>query len=199
MQRDALRRTTWVPGMVLVFFVTSPSFIHAGYADPGASGSLLGEASQFISDFNQWNTLHNGLPMQILSTAPATDESGAVMFLFWMWLHDPLGLGAGNLSSGSSVPVGTIGAGQGGNGPPSTPAGGGISGSSLGLNNQPLQTGDKDGVKLSDGPGSGSLSPQNGPVPFDPAPEPASVTLLAVGGFALLLGWRTRSRKSNLS
>lgn len=196
MRRDALRRMIWILGITFAFMLALSTPAHAGYTEPGTSGSLLGEASAFMSDFGQWNSIHGGLPMKVLSMVPAAEEGNAVLFLFMMWLHDPQGFGGMSSASGSTsgsssaggpgtVPVGTVGAG-------SAPlSSGGSSGSSLGLNNPNGGSGGSSGGS----PGLGGLSPQTGPGPFDPAPEPASVTLLAVGGFGLLMGWRARSRK----
>lgn len=52
------------------------------------------------------------------------------------------------------------------------------------------------GQSSSSEPISAASSPSSEPLPLlDPVPEPASCTLLAIGGIGLLVGWRTRSRK----
>ncbi len=200
MRRDALRRMIGILGITFAFMLALSTPAHAGYTQPGTSGSLLGEAAAFISDFSQWNNIHGGLPMKVLSMVPAADEGNAVLFLFMMWLHDPQGFGGMSSGSGSTsgssssggpgtVPVGTVGAGSA----PLSASGSGGSGSSLGLNN-----GGGNGGSTGGSPGLGGFSPQTGAGPsVDPAPEPASLTLLAVGGFGLLMGWRARSRKPN--
>lgn len=199
MRRDALRRMAGILGLTLALLIASTTPVHAGYTQPGSSGSLLGEVSAFIGDFNQWNSARNGLPMQVLSMVPASEESQAVLFLFMMWLRDPLGMGASTASSGNgsssnangpggtggAVPVGTFGMGQNGNNSPSSNGG-----SSLG-SPSPQNGGGTGGSPLVGGGGGG-------PTPAaDPTPEPASFTLLAVGGVGLLMGWRKRSRKSS--
>lgn len=194
MRRDSHRWMTGVLGIVLVLLLASSAPVQAGYTEPGQSGSLMGEVSAFMGDFSQWNAIHDGLPMKVLAMVPAADESGAILFLFWLWLHDPQGMGGSPISAGdpNPFPVGSIGLGQNGNDPP--PTGGnnsnGNSGSSLGLNDPPPSN---------NPPSSGGdpeLGGNSGPTPgAAPVPEPPSFTLMAVGGIGLLVGWRLRSHK----
>jgi hypothetical protein len=163
-------------GLVLVLLIASSTPVQAAYTQPGTSGSLMGEVGAFVSDFGQWNAIHNGLPMKFLSMASGSDAGVAALYLFWFWLHDPQG-----------TPIGTIGGS--GNSDGLVPFG---SGSTHGLIDPSGQNGSNGGA------GSFANLAFGNPnaVHLDPVPEPASATMLAVGGFGLLMGWRVRSRKA---
>jgi hypothetical protein len=170
----------------------------------------MGEVSAFVGEFGQWNAIHNGLPMMFLSKVPSSEAGDAAFMLFWFWLHDPQGFASLNSSQGggssgnpNGTPIGTIGGSQGGgtsdgNSHGVLPFGSASGGSTLGLNDPPVQSnGANNEADAGANQAFGGHSIGSNVSPFDPVPEPASATLLAVGGFGLLMGWRVRSRKSS--
>ena len=184
--------------------IVSTTFAHGDYSPPTQAGGILGEFAAFVGDFGQWNASQNNMPLQILQITPAANEPQAVLALFWLWLQDG---GAGNGSAGiasnmgQGSPNGSIIAGQSGNGslangandPPGLGGKGGgsslLSGASSpgGTSGDPIGGSPVSGVSA--GPGGSSATP------FADAPEPASFTLLAVGGAGLLMGRWVRRRR----
>lgn len=198
--------TRWLTmGFAMVLtFAFSTTVAYGDYTPPSQGGSLLGEFASFVGDFGQWNTSQNNMPMQVLQMTPASDTPEAVFLLFWLWLQDG---GAGNSSmggaskSGQGSPNGSIVLGQSGNGsnafandPPGIGGKGG--GSSLANGSPSLGNG---------GSGQGVGSPVSGvnasgsggspASPFADAPEPAGITLFAIGGIGLLMGQWVRRRR----
>lgn len=98
-----MRRNTfrWLMGgmaTILAVVVSSP-VVKGGYTPPSQSSSLLGEVFDFVGDFGAWNASLNNRPLQILASAPASEQIQVFVALFRLWLQD-LGTGsAGNAST----------------------------------------------------------------------------------------------------
>lgn len=198
-------KTRWLArgvGTTLALLVAT-TFAHGDYSPPSQAGGILGEFAAFVGDFGQWNANQNNMPMQVLQITPTAQEPQAVLLLFWLWLQEG---GAGNGSGGNAShmgqgsPNGSILAGQSGNGstlgngtsdPPGLGGKGGgsslLSGSSSGSSGDSFGGSPVSGVSAGGAGGSAT--------PFADAPEPASVTLLAVGGAGLLMGRWVRRRR----
>jgi hypothetical protein len=190
MRRAIVRWMTGSLGMALVFVIASSTPVRGDYSPSSPPSSLLGEASAFVADFGQWNTIHQDLPMQFLQTTAAADREEAVLVLFWLWLRDSASLSDSSafrsalLSSTppSNLPqpndpigstVGSIGMGTSGNGSQSSLSNGGgddktgsssSSGSTLAVNDLPAHNGDSDDGQQSRGnkSSSGSTSHHSG-------------------------------------
>lgn len=210
-------------GTLLALVLSSP-VVEGGYTPPSHSGSLLGEVSTFVGDFGQWNASLGNRPMQLLQMTPDEFKIDSAVWLFFVWMNGGSGDTQKELTQLSSLftppapgkqgdsPSGTMAWGQLKEGPPwsasnqkDDPPGIGANngkGSVLGGLLTPItllspntggNTGQQSGTEqpsLSNGGNSGAT-----PLAPDPAPEPASVTLLAVGGAGLLMGrWMRRKR-----
>lgn len=213
MQRDIIRWLTGGLGTILALVVTS-TVAQGGYTTPNQTGNLMGEVSSFVSDFGSWNASMNNLPEQFLASTPSSQQGGAIVLLFWLWLQEggmgPGGNGHASSQSGSTTisgsPLppssgnapGSIGAGQSGNGSFSNggndPAGLGGNGASSSLLSQ-LPSSGGSGNQFGNAPPLGGTGGGSGETPFADAPEPASLTLLAIGGGGMLMGLRIRRRR----
>lgn len=213
MQRNTVRWLTGGLGTILALVVSS-NVVLGGYTTPNQTGNLMGEVSAFVGDFGSWNASMNNLPEQFLASTPSSQQGGAIVMLFWLWLQEggmgPGGNGHSSSQSGSTTisgsplpsgnPTGSIGAGQLGNGSFSNagndPAGlGGNGGSSSLLSQLPASSGGS-GNQFGSIPPLGGTGGGSGETPFADAPEPASLTLLAIGGSGMLMGvWMRRRRR----
>lgn len=215
MQRDNVR---WLTGglATILALVVSSTVALGDYTTPNQTGNLMGEVSAFVGDFGSWNASMNNLPEQFLASTPTSQQGNAVVMLFLLWLQEggmgSAGQGSASSHSGSTTlsgaplpspsgnPSGSIVSGQlngglpsnGGNDPPGL---GGNSGSSSFLSQLPSSSGGS-GNQLGSIPALGGTGGGSGESPFDATPEPASVTLLAIGGSGMLMGlWIRRRRR----
>lgn len=198
---------TVLQGMIvgLLLFASSAP-LQSGYCPPQSS-SLLGEISTFVADFGSWNAKNDDVPFRIWENTPEANKGETLVWLFWAWLHaEPLPsafpISPPSWNNPFDTVIGCIALGQFGENPPTCPPDGGKDPPGLGDNDGNTWPPKDPPPPTSNDPppqSNGSSGDPPGVPSVDPVPEPAALTLLAVGGIELLMGcwiWRSCSAAS---
>lgn len=207
MRRSIIRWMAGTLGAGLTLIALSTP-VQSGYTLPCQASSLRDEALAFIGDFGQWNARLDNMPLLILAEAPTAIQGEVLLWLFWLWLHQPrAGLMGDTFPSSLSgptvltysppppvlgnppnLPIEPIGTGQSGDGPSGNDSLSSSNGGDNTGNHLPSQGSSLD---------SGTPSPSEPDPGVGPMPAPAAFTLLAIGSVILLLArWLQQTRRA---